>query len=505
MNSMLNFDIKPHIVESVTEIFDTMLSMSVTHSDSEPPDISEINRIVGTVNFTGGVIGALNVQASKEFAVMMATAMQDVEVEEIKGDEEIKDLIAEFSNIIGGNLKSALNDGGYPCGITTPAITYGTDFSIESLNLQKVERFIFKCQQDLITVEVGVKEQQGAAEEEKVSPADTGAAPKKIDIEKIQSLDLKSKVSGSIIEVFDTMLALTIEPADIVELSVLKGVRNVGSVSFTGDVTGQINIQMTDQFSRILTAGMLDMELEELESDDEVKDMIGELSNIIGGNLKSAFTDSGLACQLSTPAFTTGEDFIIESFKMKRYDRFAFCHQDDIVFVELGIKFSDELPIEKPEGEAIHFSVNEEIDDSTARPEEPQEAESHPVAQEPASVSDEPSAEIFEEPKEEERETGPASKPPEETQAIEDFDLDLLLDIPLEITVELGRSKIPIQELLSLGPGSTVTLSKLEGEPVDVLANDKLIARGEVVLQNKKYGIRITEITSRMTRIKSLS
>ena len=90
-------------------------------------------------------------------------------------------------------------------------------------------------------------------------------------------------------------------------------------------------------------------------------------------------------------------------------------------------------------------------------------------------------------------------------RTVEDFDLNLLLDIPLEITVELGRAKIQIQELLNLGPGSTVTLSKLEGEPVDILANDKLIARGEVVLQNKKYGIRITEITSRMDRIKSLS
>ena len=95
--------------------------------------------------------------------------------------------------------------------------------------------------------------------------------------------------------------------------------------------------------------------------------------------------------------------------------------------------------------------------------------------------------------------------PAAEMRAVEDFDLNLLLDIPLEITVELGRAKIQIQELLNLGPGSTVTLSKLEGEPVDILANDKLIARGEVVLQNKKYGIRITEITSRMDRIKSLN
>ena len=92
----------------------------------------------------------------------------------------------------------------------------------------------------------------------------------------------------------------------------------------------------------------------------------------------------------------------------------------------------------------------------------------------------------------------------EKMQTVEDFDLNLLLDIPLEITVELGRTSIQIQELLDLGPGSAVTLSKLEGEPVDILANEKLIARGEVVLQNKKYGIRITEITSRMNRIKSL-
>ena len=92
----------------------------------------------------------------------------------------------------------------------------------------------------------------------------------------------------------------------------------------------------------------------------------------------------------------------------------------------------------------------------------------------------------------------------EKIETVEDFDLNLLLDIPLEITVELGRNRVRIQELLELEPGSTVTLSKLEGEPVDILANDKLIARGEVVLQNKKYGIRITEITSRMNRIKSL-
>ena len=87
----------------------------------------------------------------------------------------------------------------------------------------------------------------------------------------------------------------------------------------------------------------------------------------------------------------------------------------------------------------------------------------------------------------------------------EDVDLDLLLDIPLEIKVELGRARIKIQKLLNLAPGSAIKLIKLEGEPVDILVNETLIARGEVIVQNAKYGIRVTEITSRMDRIRSFS
>ncbi len=90
-------------------------------------------------------------------------------------------------------------------------------------------------------------------------------------------------------------------------------------------------------------------------------------------------------------------------------------------------------------------------------------------------------------------------------KTLEDFDLDLLLDIPLDIKVELGRARIKIQKLLNLAPGSAVKLVKLEGEPVDILINETLIAKGEVIVQNEKYGIRVTEITSRMDRIRSFS
>ena len=89
--------------------------------------------------------------------------------------------------------------------------------------------------------------------------------------------------------------------------------------------------------------------------------------------------------------------------------------------------------------------------------------------------------------------------------AAESVDLSVILDIPLEITVELGRTQMPIHDLLNLGPGSAVALSRLEGEPVDILANNTLIARGIVLVSNNRYGIRITEITSHLDRIKSLT
>ena len=82
--------------------------------------------------------------------------------------------------------------------------------------------------------------------------------------------------------------------------------------------------------------------------------------------------------------------------------------------------------------------------------------------------------------------------------------MDFLLDIPLEISVELGRTKMLINELLKLGQGSVVELSKLAGETLEILANQKLVARGEVVVVNEKYGVRLTEIISPIERIERL-
>ncbi len=82
--------------------------------------------------------------------------------------------------------------------------------------------------------------------------------------------------------------------------------------------------------------------------------------------------------------------------------------------------------------------------------------------------------------------------------------LDLILDIPLRVTVELGRTKMVVSELLNLGQGSVVELSKLAGEPMEVLVNDKLVARGEAVVVNEKFGVRLTDIISPTERVEQL-
>jgi flagellar motor switch protein FliN/FliY len=79
--------------------------------------------------------------------------------------------------------------------------------------------------------------------------------------------------------------------------------------------------------------------------------------------------------------------------------------------------------------------------------------------------------------------------------------MDLLFDVQLNLSVELGRTSIPVRDVLQLGPGSIVELDKLAGEPVDILVNGKLIARGEVVVVDENFGVRVTEIASQCEKL----
>jgi flagellar motor switch protein FliN/FliY len=94
---------------------------------------------------------------------------------------------------------------------------------------------------------------------------------------------------------------------------------------------------------------------------------------------------------------------------------------------------------------------------------------------------------------------------PEATSPAGINDINMILDIPVQLTVELGRTRIPIKHILQLAQGSVVELEAMAGEPMDVLVNGYLIAQGEVVVVNDKFGIRLTDIVTPSERVRRLS
>ena len=98
----------------------------------------------------------------------------------------------------------------------------------------------------------------------------------------------------------------------------------------------------------------------------------------------------------------------------------------------------------------------------------------------------------------------PAKPAPQQERSETPQNLQFILDIPLQVTVELGRKRLLVHDLLQLSQGSVIELSKQIGEPFEVLVNQKLIARGEVVVINDKFGVRITDIISPLERVQQL-
>ena len=152
----------------------------------------------------------------------------------------------------------------------------------------------------------------------------------------LTTFDLPTFLRGATREVFDTMLSMELNEQDAPSLA--DGSRIVGSVSLAGKVSGTVNIHVSDTFAAQITANMLGMELDEIESDEEVHDVIGELSNMIGGDLKSRLCDAGFACELSIPSITSGRDFNVESKGWAVKESVCFQYQDHIALIEAFIK-----------------------------------------------------------------------------------------------------------------------------------------------------------------------
>lgn len=97
-----------------------------------------------------------------------------------------------------------------------------------------------------------------------------------------------------------------------------------------------------------------------------------------------------------------------------------------------------------------------------------------------------------------------SDKPETNESAQDNKNLDFILDIPLQVTVELGRTKLLVKDVLQLNQGAVVELTKLAGEPLDIFVNSKLVARGEAVVVNEKFGVRLVDIVSPNERVEKI-
>ena len=154
----------------------------------------------------------------------------------------------------------------------------------------------------------------------------------------INDLDLKTFVTKTLTEVFDKMLSMNLEQFDECEEGIGDGNQIVGSVGFAGKVMGNVNILVSSDFARLMTAEIQGVETEEIEGEEEVFDVVGELCNMVGGNIKSRLCDSGFSCELSIPSVTGGNDLKIDSMGWDRCECFGFKYRENAALVQVHIK-----------------------------------------------------------------------------------------------------------------------------------------------------------------------
>lgn len=154
----------------------------------------------------------------------------------------------------------------------------------------------------------------------------------------INTLDIKTFVGNTIKDVFETMFFMEVDLLDG-ELQKVNGAdRIVGSVGFAGDVMGSVNIHVNKDFGRVITASMLELDVDDIEGDEEVHDVIGELCNMIGGDLKSRLCDSGLPCKLTIPSIACGDNFVVGPRSWLRKEQLSLRHEEHTALVEVYIK-----------------------------------------------------------------------------------------------------------------------------------------------------------------------
>ena len=275
---------------------------------------------------------------------------------------------------------------------------------------------------------------------------------------KPENVDIKSLILKIVPQLLNSMLTMEVTHSEPGTVSDAGADVPTVTLDFSGDVSGLLRMRPTAEFAQSMTAAKLGTEADNDPTAEEMQNVLSEFTTAAADQIKVIMAEAGFSCDYSSSGVEGATEAQNMQEDRENLEQLFFHHgENQILTVDMALSLNEH-------GENTDFAEKDAQEISKDAPEEQQKL-----------------------------------------KAIHNFDLDLIFDIPIELTVEIGRTKIPIQELLKLGPGSAVSLSKLESEPVDILANDTLIARGQVVVQDEKYGIRVTEITSRMDRIKSLT
>ena len=160
MSDLNSINLKEIVTEATADIFSVMLSMDLEVTDDDLPESNEQNKessIVGSIDFTGNVMGSFKIHFTNDFAYLVTSTMLGMEIDDLDMEEDVYDVVGEISNMIGGNLKTFLSNNGFPCNMTVPSIVSGTDFRTEVMNYSRREMYQFKYENNVIQVKIFIK------------------------------------------------------------------------------------------------------------------------------------------------------------------------------------------------------------------------------------------------------------------------------------------------------------------------------------------------------------
>ncbi len=205
MEKITDDTIRQTIASTLIETFDTMMSMALEAVEESAAAGVDDSRMVGTIHFGGEVAGVMRFHLTEAFARSVTSAMLGIEAGEIESNEQINDVIGELATIVAGNLKTEFLDAGLTCVTSSPSITAGSDFKIDSADIAPPLKFTFRQADEYVRVELSAKEEIGAKKDIMSDLSSENV------LERIAGVDIKTAIVNSVIDVFDTMLDMAVE------------------------------------------------------------------------------------------------------------------------------------------------------------------------------------------------------------------------------------------------------------------------------------------------------